>query len=373
MLVKIDCEILDIINLLKNEGYQAYVVGGYIRDAILGKYNNDVDMTTSAPPEVVEKLFANYNPNVSFSKFGCVKFQRGNYNVEITSYRKEFDYENHRAPKKILLVDTLEEDLIRRDFTINALCSDGGEIIDLFGGINDLKNKSIKTIGDPMIRFEEDSLRILRALRFAAKLGFDIERETDLAIRRNSHFLSFVPFSSKHKELMGLLECDGYIDVIYKYCDILKQAFSLNELELNLFTDNMSLEEKEAMFFYCCNLKVNNRYLLGKNILFQKNKVYLKSILKEYGENLVGDTLRFRSRFFKEEIEVYSLFKEILDNGECYNLKMLNIKGNDLLQFNIKKEKIGKYLDMLLQSVIENRCNNTKKELLNYFENNILD
>lgn len=373
MYIKLAKEIKDVINLIKDNGYEAYAVGGYVRDYLLGNINYDADITTSAPPEKLKEIFKNFKLEENFMGLGSVKFDYNEYHIEITTYRKEYNYVNHRKPSKVEFSDSLEEDLIRRDFTINALCSDGDKIIDLFGGLADLKEKKIKTIGDPAKRFEEDALRILRAIRFSSKLGFEIEESNIKALNDNSEYLSLIVFETKYKELKGLLDGKNYLEVLNKYKNILTESFSLTNLFVDCFVRNMSYEEKEALFFYGSNIKVNNKYLLGKDILISNSKIDIKNKLREFGKEKIYNILYFKSNILKIEKEKFGLLNEILDNNECYNLKMLNINGEDLLKLNIENNKIGKYLNMLLDKVIEDKCKNEKKELLKYLKKNILD
>jgi len=150
-------------------------------------------------------------------------------------------------------------------------------------------------------------------------------------------------------------------------------VFSLRDLRVDLFNNEMNYEEKEALFFYESEAKVKNKYLLHKDIIFLKNKINLKYKLKKYGKKNIYDVLSFKCNILKENIEEFKMLNDILDGNEYIEFKMLNINGEDLLKINIKNNKIGKHLDMLLNAVIENKCVNDKNELLKYLKNNILD
>jgi len=369
MFVKINEEILNIINLIKSKGYEAYIVGGYLRDTLLNKENYDVDITTNAQPTSIKEMFKEYELNEKYINYGSVKFNLNKYHIEITTYRKEFNYINHRKPSKIEFTNNLEEDLIRRDFTINAICYDSEKIIDLFDGIRDLNKKIIKTINDPKERFKEDALRILRALKFSSKLGFKIDKKTDEAIKLNYKYLENINFNSIYKELKGILEGEYYLSILNKYNNILKEVFSIEELKTELFANEMSYEEKEALFFYYSKINIDNKYLINKEIEIINDKVDIKRKLKEYGYENIYNMLYFKNKYFNKYEKEFELLKEVIKNKECYNLKMLDINGNDLLKNNIKKEKIGNYLDILLEAVINNKCINDKNELLNYLKN----
>lgn len=366
--MKLPIEVENVLSLINTNGYEVYLVGGFVRDYLLNISSFDVDITTSARSEVLKTIFQEYKINENFAYLGCIKFSVNKYNFEITTFRKEYEYLNHRRPSKIEFISDLKEDLLRRDFTINALCYDGSKIIDLFKGIDDLNNKVIKTIGNPLMRFEEDALRILRAFRFASKLNFLIDEETKKAIIIKYKLLNCIPFITLYKELIGILEGINYIEILKEYKEIFKYIFKLEELRVDLFSSNMNIEEKVALFFYFSDCKVKNNYLINKEIKFICDKVDLKYKLNKYGYENIFNLLYFKSRYLNENIDVYNLLKSIKNSNECYNLKMLLVNGEDLLKLNIKKDKIGEYLNMLLSAVIENKCLNNKQDLLNYIK-----
>lgn len=373
MSLKISIELKSVLETIQNQGYEAYIVGGYVRDSLLGIENYDIDITTSATPDVLKQLFKDYELEEQFLSFGSVKFNFNKYHIEITTFRKEYDYIKHRKPSKIEFAKTLKDDLIRRDFAINALCFDGEKIIDLFGGIRDLEHKIIKTIGNPAIRFEEDALRILRALRFSSKLSFDLDLETKQAIIDNCKYLDGIAFETKYRELKGILDGRNYLAIIKEYKDVLKGIFKLDDLKVTLFDNDMAYEIKEALFFYYSNVNINNKYLLNKYIIYMNDKVDLKYKLNEFGKDNIYNDLYFKSNVLNENKEIFKLLNDVIDSNECYNLKMLDINGEDLLKNNVENNKIGKRLNMLLKAVIENKCDNKKDELLKYLKNNILD
>ena len=373
MLLKLPNELTRILEMIKEKGYKAYIVGGYVRDSLLNINNYDVDITTSATPEVLKDIFKNYKLEENFMGLGSIKFDFNEYHIEITTFRKEYDYINHRKPSKIEFSDSLKDDLIRRDFTINALCYDGSEIVDLFDGIRDLENKVIRTIGVSDIRLEEDALRVLRALRFASKLDFELDSELKKAVYDNYKYLRCIAFETKHRELKGILESECYIDVLNEYKDVFKEIFELNDLRIGLFNENMGYDLKEALFFYYSNINIYNKYLLNKGIIYVNDRVDLKYKLNEFGKDGLYDNLYFRSSVLNEDKEAFELLNTILEDEECYNLKMLDINGEDLLKINIENTTIGKHLNMLLKAVIEEKCKNQKNELLKYLKNNILD
>ena len=181
---------LKAIEMLNNAGYEAYAVGGCVRDAIMDIEINDFDVTTSATPEEMQQIFKNERTYETGIKHGTITLVYENENVEITTYRVDGEYEDNRRPKAVEFTKSLTNDLKRRDFTMNAIVYNNNEgYIDLFGGIEDIKNKTIRAIGNPKDRFNEDALRILRAIRFASKLGFEIEESTKKAMLECKHLL----------------------------------------------------------------------------------------------------------------------------------------------------------------------------------------
>jgi len=190
---KIPIEVKNIINALQKEGYSAYAVGGAVRDIIMGYEPKDWDIATLAKPDEIIKIFPD---NVYENQFGTVGVKTRSEDkrvavVEVTTFREDGLYSDYRRPDEVKFSDNIQDDLSRRDFTVNAMAiSIDGEIIDLFGGQEDIKNKIIKTVGKPEARFKEDALRLMRAVRFAAELRFDIEPETFRAIIANADLLS---------------------------------------------------------------------------------------------------------------------------------------------------------------------------------------
>ena len=194
----------DIIKTLSSHGYEAFVVGGCVRDSILGKEPADWDITTSALPEQVKALF----PRTIDTglKHGTVTIMMDKIGYEVTTYRIDGTYEDHRRPNDVTFTSSLREDLMRRDFTINAMAyNEEKGLVDLFGGIQDLNYRIIRCVGNPTERFDEDALRMFRAVRFAGQLNFNIEKETLAAIEAQHAFLKDVSAERIQIELLKLL------------------------------------------------------------------------------------------------------------------------------------------------------------------------
>jgi len=205
--------IKNIFSIFKKNGFEIYLVGGAVRDFLLGKKPKNFDFTTNATPEKIQSLFPNSFYN---NTYGTVSIPLEIEDlsslqktiVEITPFRKEEEYTDFRHPEKIEWAKTLEEDLARRDFTINAIAYDGKKIIDPYYGQKDLKEKIIRCVGDPDKRFTEDALRLLRAIRFASQLGFLIEEKTRKAIEKNSQLITKISWERIRDEFLKILKSD---------------------------------------------------------------------------------------------------------------------------------------------------------------------
>lgn len=192
--------IYNVLKKLEDNGYESYIVGGYVRDKLLGKKGFDVDITTKARPKEVLELFPDLD--VKLHEYGNVSFETDNYKFDITTFRKDIKYKDNRKPESIEYIDSFEEDLARRDFTINSICMNmNDKIIDLHNGRKDLKKRIIRSIGDPYKKTEEDALRILRAVRFASIFRFNIESELKKAIIKNKDLLKNLSYERKREEL----------------------------------------------------------------------------------------------------------------------------------------------------------------------------
>ncbi len=212
---------LKVLNLIEDNSYEAYIVGGFVRDYIMGIKSNDVDITTNAKPKDLIKIFP--NANVDNELYGSITVYINNIQFEITTYRDDGIYLDNRHPDTINYVDSLKLDLKRRDFTINTICMDkSGNIIDLLNCKNDINNKIIKTVSDPLESFKNDSLRILRAIRFATTLDFELSLEVKEAIRQSKYLLKELSINRKKEEL----------DKIFSSPNIEKGLSLIRELDL---------------------------------------------------------------------------------------------------------------------------------------------
>lgn len=200
--------ISNIITIINNSGFQAHIVGGCVRDILINKDPTDWDITTNASPEVIKSFFSKtFDTGI---KHGTITVLYNDMSVEVTTWRKETCYSDHRRPDSICLTDSLTEDLARRDFTMNAIAYHPEEgLVDPFGGFADITKRIIRCVGNPFERFSEDALRMLRAIRFSAQLDFDIDENTFAAINQLSGDLSHISKERIQSEINKILESNS--------------------------------------------------------------------------------------------------------------------------------------------------------------------
>ncbi|MDO5038002.1 MAG: CCA tRNA nucleotidyltransferase [Tissierellia bacterium] len=219
--MKIPQEIAKIINTFDGAGAQVYLVGGSVRDSLLGLEVHDYDLATNLEPDQVEELFFNYPLYKVGKKFGTLGIVSPQGLVEVTTYREDGAYEGHRKPKEVTFSKSLEEDLRRRDFTINAMAYHPQRgLVDLFDGRGDLEKRILRTVGDPNRRFREDGLRILRGLRFMGQLDFRIDHRTQEAMKNNRDLIDYLSRERIRDEVFKILVQDKPSRVLYKMLDL---------------------------------------------------------------------------------------------------------------------------------------------------------
>lgn len=260
--IKIPEKVSSILKALQDNGYEAYVVGGCVRDSLLGIIPSDWDITTSALPNDIKRIF---NKTVDTGlKHGTVTVLINKEPFEVTTYRIDGEYQDNRRPKEVEFTSEIELDLKRRDFTINAMAySDKNGIVDLFNGIKDLNNRIIKCVGDANERFSEDALRMLRAIRFSAQLGFEIHKETEKAIKENAELINNVSAERIKVEITKTLISNNpkKIEVLYSLglmeyvmpefipCIGLKQnnPYHIYNVDKHIYTSLANIEAEESL------------------------------------------------------------------------------------------------------------------------------
>lgn len=377
------------LDLLENAGFKAYLVGGCVRDSILGRTFNDYDITTNALPEQIKNVFSSYRVIETGIKHGTVTVLINGLPFEITTFRIDGEYTDNRHPENVIFSTSISDDLSRRDFTVNAMAYNG-KLIDFFGGIEDLRGKIIRCVGDPDKRFNEDGLRIMRALRFASVLGFDIEENTSDSILRNKHLLKNISRERICSELQKLITGIYAEKIIKKYAEVFDEifmgknfahksnylnvqdappvvAFSVFFLHDNFFEEDLkSLKVSNEVYYNCC--KVIKNY----NTILTPDKVFIKRFLNEYGEKTYKHLSDLqKSQGINNELSD-RIFDNIITEGECYTIDRLNINGEILKRLGLKDRQIGIALKKLLDAVIESSVQNEENELINYTKENLI-
>lgn len=377
-----------VLSKLKENGYQAYVVGGAVRDFLMGKTPHDYDLTSDALPSQISDVFKDFYQEHSGEKHGTIRVIIDHKPIEITTFRCDEGYTDYRRPDNVEFVKDVYIDSKRRDFSINAFYYSEGHIYDFHEGLEDLNNKVIKTIGNPSTRFHEDALRILRAIRFSAKLGYEIESKTKTALLDCKEELNLI---AKERILIELKEISSTsnffrnikeyfpifkliipcldkignsIDDIYNfdtksygdYIASLSALFSLREINndfmpwrLFIKMDNESINAIKTLI-KLKDIKFNNSfdddYINGLILLSKPVDI---NVFKNYLINLYN-----LKRFKNDDIGSILNRVDILFEGNTpYSLKDLEIDGNDLLKLGIEKNQ---YFKEILNEVLL-RCN----------------
>ena len=222
MIIKTPTEVKNIIKLLTDAGYESYAVGGCVRDSIMGIVPHDWDICTSAEPQEVLTVLGKKNAVKNGEKHGTVTVVYNRIPYEITTFRSDGEYTDHRRPENVCFVHSLREDLARRDFTVNAIAyNDSIGICDYFDGAKDIERKIIRCVGDPDKRFNEDALRILRALRFSSRLGFTIDKKTSDSIHKNAPLLRNISSERIMSEFTQILMGKNTESVLLCYSDVI--------------------------------------------------------------------------------------------------------------------------------------------------------
>ncbi len=374
IMIKLDKDILTILNTLTNAGYQAYVVGGYVRNRLMGIESTDCDITTSAVPEEIIKLFSHLKVLETGINHGTVTVIYNNTPYEITTFRTEREYTDFRHPNSVEFVKDIYLDLSRRDFTINAIAYNPTQgIVDPFNGEEDIKNKLLRTVGDPNKRFNEDALRILRALRFASTLGFSIQKDTADAINNMANTVRLISAERIYAELKKLILGKNAVDVIAEFQSAINniipiqnipQGFSYLPCDFPMrFTALCGADALLALN----NLKADNQTKSKCAMLLSSkpipsdiiaHKLYVSAL----GREDAGYVAKYRRIIYGEDNNCQTEF--VLSQSYCLAVSELAIKGTDLLKLGIKSKSIGEALDKLLRLVITEQIDNNTDSLL---------
>lgn len=389
-------EVKHIIDILTQNGYEAYAVGGCVRDSILGRVPGDWDITTSALPQQVKALFRRTID--TGIQHGTVTIMLGKNGYEVTTYRIDGKYEDSRHPESVEFTPNLEEDLKRRDFTINAMAyNDENGVVDIFGGIDDIRNRIIRCVGNAHDRFTEDALRILRAVRFSAQLGFEIDKATKDAARELAPTLVKISRERIHTELNKLLLSDNpdYFSVVYEL-GVMKviipelegvNSGDIDRLKILIKRTKPCLPERYAALLSVIGkdktravlkgLKLDNatismavklvEYLgITPALTEPQMRHYINEVGKEDALRVIEFNLAFASEDeYKGYADMRNICVTVLERGDCTSLKELRITGKLLMNSGFEAGKqLGGLLEELLLEVLDNPALNDTEYLL---------
>jgi len=353
---------LKVIEKIEEHGFKAYIVGGFVRDHILGIESNDVDICTNAKPKELVKIFE--GAVLPREDYGSVKISSNKCSFEITTFRTEIDYLDYRHPEEIEYVNDLREDLNRRDFTINTICMDKeGNIVDKLGGMEDLKNKIIKTVGNSYDRFHEDALRILRAVRFATKLGFKLDEEVVQGIKENKELLKNISYERRKEELDKIFTCSNASVGIKLLIDLgLDDVLELDNLKDIKVTESLIgiwsiLNVKEGTYTF-----TNNE----KELIKRVKKALDCDILDPYNLYINGlyasSTAGILKGISREDVS------KAYENLVIHSRKELDVTSNEII--NVLNIYPGPFMSQIYESleksVLYKKIDNSKEQLLNY-------
>ena len=386
MVINVPTHVREIMERIEKAGYEAFAVGGSLRDLLLGKEPHDWDVTTSALPETVASLFPDMHVIPTGLQHGTVTVVSGGFPIEITTYRVDGEYTDSRRPDKVEFTRNIEDDLSRRDFTVNALAyNEKRGLLDLFGGRDDLENKIIRAVGDPEKRFTEDALRIMRAFRFSAQLGFGIEENTLEAAKKLGCRLRNIARERIGSEFMRLLSSDCPEKALTNMKNVIFEILPIKEIE----KDRFSLVEKlpfdssarlalllygkssEELLGVAHSLRLSNEQKRAFAGLaspieesFDLSPLSARRFLRHYGKDakaaarmlvLLGE--------ISPEFEALVLSENAKD--PCLSLDALAINGGDVISLGLASGKgVGILLSSLLDEVIKDPSLNEKDKLI---------
>ncbi len=358
---------IEVLNKITDFGYKAYIVGGYPRDIYLKRNSLDIDICTNATPKELKEIF--HESILNKQEYGSVSLMYKKIRFEITTFRKEIKYENNRFPVKIKYIDTLTDDLERRDFTINTLCIDNkGNFIDLLNAKRDLDNKIIRCVDNADKKIKEDILRSLRAIRFATILNFKLDDKLKKAIKKNSHLLKNLSYFRKKDELEKIFSSPNcaYGLSLIKELNLDRDLELSNFANLVVTTSSLGIwAQLDVLDIY--NFSNNEKQIIKDIQACLKENILDNKILYKYGLyvcTLVGEIKKIK------RIDIVEKYNKL----PIYNLKDINIKATDICQLLNKKPGafINEIYHDLKKQILDNKIINEKEYLINYIKEKYL-
>lgn len=380
--------VLRVLDALEHAGFESWAVGGCVRDALLGRAPHDWDVCTLATPPEMRRALAGFHLVDTGEKHGTLTAVVGGEPVEITTFRADGAYTDHRRPDGVSFVRNLREDLARRDFTVNAMaCHPVRGLADYFGGQEDLRRGLIRCVGDADERFTEDGLRLLRALRFAARFRFAIEAETARALRRNRGLLKWIARERVLSELRGTLLAQGAPEILAAYPEVIAAAVPEMETEGEAWTCALAaLREAPPEFSVRLALFVNERNaaeLLANLKTDSRTRDDVLALTRRQGDEPPRDLPGARRLLFalgesrarmlcemwraqgrEGAQEAAAQVEAALARQDCYTQAQLKIGGRQLTALGLRGVAVGETLRALLFAVMDERVENEEDALL---------
>lgn len=374
------------LDRLEKNGFEAYLVGGCVRDGMIGRTTNDYDVTTNAFPSEIKTVFFDCKTIDVGIAHGTVAVVCCGEVIEITTYRIDGEYKDNRHPENVSFSSDIKDDLSRRDFTVNAMAYNG-ELVDYFGGLEDISKRIIRCVGDPDTRFKEDALRILRAMRFSSVLGFEIEEKTAEAVRSNAHLLLSISRERILIELKKLL-CGAFsreviekfgcvLDNLFKGKGFESRSFALGRCE-NAFEIRLAcLFLKNSFYEYDLTYLKLDRKTYKRvcaaissygDVVALKDKTSVKKAVSRLGMGAVADIALLAEAEGDNFSIISEALGEIKNNNECVSFKSLAVNGNDLAVLGISGKNVGDHLALILDLVIEGKIKNTREDIISYIK-----
>ena len=381
--IKLPDDVRMILNRFHENGYEAFIVGGCVRDSLLGDEPKDYDITTNALPTQVEQLFSDLKVIETGIRHGTVTVIINKEPYEITTYRTDVKYSDHRHPDEVRYALTLGEDLSRRDFTVNAMAYDEENgLIDSFNGVNDLNEGIIRCVGDPDTRFNEDALRILRCIRFASRYGFRIEKNTESALFRNRELLRYVSVERVATEFNEIITSNKANEYLSKYRIIFETVMpQLEDLDFSLIGKvNRRLYMRiSALFVHDDSL---NAVSMLRHMHYSNKIIDEVSTLLDHVDSPLETDYDIRRMFFEigikatndllslkkargDDLDYGMIRKRIRELRKSFIARdQMNINGDDLMILGYRGREIGQILDDLYEQILRDEIKNDHEELM---------
>ena len=388
-------EVAFVLDRLTSAGYTAYCVGGCVRDCLMGKTPSDYDVTTSAKPDEMQAVFADQRVVETGLKHGTLTVVLGRMNIEITTYRIDGAYGDCRHPESVTFTDRLSDDLCRRDFTVNAMAysvRDG--LVDLFGGCEDLRKKTIRCVGRAEERFSEDGLRILRALRFSSVLGFQPDNECADAVFSLASLLGKISRERIYAEITKMLCGKDSASVMKRFSSVIASAIGVSEESVSRAADYIARDKNEhgtpdpmmryawllsgygekeaAAIFDTLKPSRDDKRAMLMYLAHQSDDIsgeygvcrLISSTDDSFPEKLARFLLASGAMTESGYLSVKAMAEAMISQNRCRSLSMLEVNGTDLSAAGLCGKEIGETLSALLDRVMRGDIPNEHNALI---------